>query len=457
MKKKEMLRCSHLELAGENLRDFNLELYQGESLLILGNFASGKEAVRNILRGERKDYGGEVYLLEERIPRGALSYENKTVFYTNPEAVLIEKASILENLYIYRNGRTGLVPSKSVLSSQTKGVLVQLGLHVTPEIKIRELSFYEKLVVCMAKAMLYDSQIFMMEYMENQLDTADMRRLAAVMERLKREGRSFLILSERADELTKLSEHILILQNGRDKVLCKTRETSREDLLRYWFGMEPGMKVKTLEQDKSGALTLRGDAGILMEGNLIGIFDTQGRRNPSMTYVKELLSHNKLKLYLGNRIVEWEKAKGRRTPEILTLENRAYHEILSSYPLGENLLLPRNGKELCAFVSRRKEQILEEEFYAHFPFLQDPHSPYSQVLFWKLVALYRLRRFHPEILILDNPFLQLDAAEELVLREELRDLSASIQIIILSHRLGELKQLADHILYVEGREILWNE
>jgi molybdenum ABC transporter ATP-binding protein len=76
------------------------------------------------------------------------------------------------------------------------------------------------------------------------------------------------------------------------------------------------------------------------------------------------------------------------------------------------------------------------------------------------VAIARALAYEPRILLLDEPFAALDAMVRVRLRAELRALHerTRIPMILVSHDLAEVRQLADHlVLFEEGRVLACGE
>ncbi len=131
--------------------------------------------------------------------------------------------------------------------------------------------------------------------------------------------------------------------------------------------------------------------------------------------------------------------------------------MLGRFPLSHNLLVPRNLKELFSFTNKMRDSVMVKEFYREFDFLQNRTRQYSDYFFYRLVAIYRFERFHKELMVLDNPFLQLDIMEENYMREYLERLSKKMKLVIISHRRHEINILAKNIVYVEDGKVVYTD
>ena len=121
MGKKEILRGQAVSTGSRNgLERLYMNLYQSEALLILGNCASGKEILKEVLIGKIKEYEGQFFWKEEPISGKQMLeiIQAHEIFYANPEEVLIEGYTVAENIYIIRNKRKGILPSRRSMNIQ---------------------------------------------------------------------------------------------------------------------------------------------------------------------------------------------------------------------------------------------------------------------------------------------------------------------------------------------------
>lgn len=92
MGRKEILSCRGVCAGGKYGLDFlQMELYESESLLVLGNCSSGKEILKEVLIGQEKNYSGRFYWEEDPIDEKNMQgiIQRHQIFYANPDRVLI--------------------------------------------------------------------------------------------------------------------------------------------------------------------------------------------------------------------------------------------------------------------------------------------------------------------------------------------------------------------------------
>lgn len=461
MSKVEIVRVKNI-CAGERygLNHLCMNLYQAETLLILGNCSSGKEILKEVLIGKTTAYEGQFYWNEEHLDRKRLHeiIQEHEIFYASPDEVLIESYTVAENIYTVRNGKIGIKPSKKAMQIQTANLMKTLGFPLDPETEVRDLDYFERLLVCLAKAVSYGSKVILFDYMDNILQVNHLAYLKTWMARQKEEQRSFLIFSEKYDEVYKLCDRVLIMSDGIDKKIASVSTILRHEIPYYWLGEAYNSASPSTDTDSRNSYSIQRGSSYKNSRchNILGVFDKDwGNGEDELKYFSKLYATNREELtayqYFFDDIIESKLTKKKK---YIYIENREYDKLLSDFPMTHNLVLPRNNRELLSMTSHTREEVIEREFYKQFDFLQNRHRQYSDYFFYRLVAIYRFERFRKNLMILDNMFFRLDIAEEKYMRDYIFHLAEKRKVVLISHRLHEVNQTAGIILYVEDGKIV---
>lgn len=89
------------------------------------------------------------------------------------------------------------------------------------------------------------------------------------------------------------------------------------------------------------------------------------------------------------------------------------------------------------------------------PLLEKPLSALSTGEFRRML-IARAILAHPRMLILDEPFNNLDALSKQILDEILRQLgSADTQLVLITHRIAEIGDLFSHVLQLDKGRVVW--
>ena len=214
-----VLRASHIYYKNI-LKDVSLELHKGEILGIGGLTESGMHELCKAVFGVLRPDSGTVCTADGReitSPRVAL--ENKIAY--------IPKDRDTESLFIAADIRDNIVASSydrlekgGLILRRSENRLAQSNAELL-QVKMRDISQYvselsggNKQKVAIAKWLANESEIFLMDCPTRGIDIGVKANIYRLMERLKAEGKSILMVSEELTELIGMSDRILILKDG---------------------------------------------------------------------------------------------------------------------------------------------------------------------------------------------------------------------------------------------------
>ena len=173
-----------------------LEVGHGEILGLIGENGAGKSTLMKILSG--------VYAMDS----GAISIEGRPVQIHNPhqgqqlgisiiyqEFNLMPNLSVMENIFVGREfGRYGLI-DRATLRRQTQVLLDRLGVHLSPDSIVRDLSVAEQQMVEIAKALSLKVRVIIMDEPTSALSETEVHHLLAIMRDLRGAGIGVIFIS----------------------------------------------------------------------------------------------------------------------------------------------------------------------------------------------------------------------------------------------------------------------
>jgi ribose transport system ATP-binding protein len=268
------------------LANVDFELCAGEVHALVGENGAGKSTLVRILSGVHQPDQGEVLLDGQRVdfgsPRDAIAVGIVTI---PQELRLVPSLSIAENLTL------GDPPVKRVLGMRVidkrrmwtaaRDELAQLGLSLDPSIRVDRLSYAERQLVAIAKALRRHCKVLILDEPTAALEMREVERLFTLIDRMKREGAGILYVSHRLDEVVRLADRCTVLRDGQVATVARRGNFKIADLIVAMTGgleMQPGGAVSepggTLLEDVSrhrDAIRLRGNevlglAGLLSSG-----------------------------------------------------------------------------------------------------------------------------------------------------------------------------------------------
>lgn len=221
---KPVLSVSHLDKSFPGVRalqDVSIEVYPGEVLGLVGENGAGKSTLMRVLAGVYKPDSGEIRLEGEsvrlRSPNDAAKYGIGMVFQ---EQSLLPNLSVSENIYLgYENEfiRFGIL-QWGKLHAAVRNQLEKVQLKIDPATRVSSLSFAERQMVELAKALTLEERtdrhlIILLDEPTSVLEQAEIDILFERVRTLKQRA-SFVFVSHRLDEVLALSDRICVMKDG---------------------------------------------------------------------------------------------------------------------------------------------------------------------------------------------------------------------------------------------------
>ena len=197
---------------GDNnvLNGFNMVLYEGENLVVMGKSGSGKSTLLYILSTMDTDYEGELYFNNELIT-GKKNEElsrirNKNIGFVFQFHYLLSEFSVLENV---------MLPAKKLAEKSFQEIehnamekLRMLHIEHLAHKKASRISGGEKQRVAIARALINNPTLLMGDEPTGNLDSQILKDLK------EKEGLSLLIVTHDID-FAKRTDRIIEMEDGK--------------------------------------------------------------------------------------------------------------------------------------------------------------------------------------------------------------------------------------------------
>jgi ribose transport system ATP-binding protein len=128
---------------------------------------------------------------------------------------LLPDLSIAENVFVGRMPMRGGRVDRAAMNRLAAEQLGRLGLDVPPTQLVRTLRVAAQQQVEIAKALTLRAQLLILDEPTAALGGGETDRLFAQVDRLRREGVSFIYISHRLDEIARIADRVLVLRDGR--------------------------------------------------------------------------------------------------------------------------------------------------------------------------------------------------------------------------------------------------
>ncbi|WP_250534850.1 sugar ABC transporter ATP-binding protein [Caballeronia sp. AZ10_KS36] len=221
------------------LHGVSFDLAPGRIYGLLGENGAGKSTLMKILAGYERASAGDV-LIDGKPAAFASSRdaERAGIVLIHQELNLADHLSITQNMFLGHELRKGFFLDEPAMRDDARAALNEVGLHKNPDTKVRELIVAEKQLVEIAKAMLRDTRLLIMDEPTATLTPAETQRLFALMARLKEAGTTIVYISHKLDEVERVTDEVIVMRDGRFVARAPTADLTRREMANLMVGRE---------------------------------------------------------------------------------------------------------------------------------------------------------------------------------------------------------------------------
>ena len=199
------------------LENIDLEIYEGELVVITGLSGCGKTTLTKILNGLIPNHyngilNGEVKLLDKNLMdyrKGELAKYIGNVFQ-NPSDQFF--ATIADEEVAFVGENLGMPLDK--LKLKTKETFEKMGISDLMDRKLSELSGGQKQKVAIASTLLYDTKIIFFDEPSSNLDYHGILQFKDILSNLRKMGKTVIIVEHRLFFLNDLYDRLIYMKNG---------------------------------------------------------------------------------------------------------------------------------------------------------------------------------------------------------------------------------------------------
>lgn len=224
------------------LKDAALDLREGEVHALIGENGAGKSTLMKILTGVYTRDSGEVYVNDKPVnfshPKVA---EKAGIVFIYQENNAIKDLTVEANMFLGKEikKKFGVVDKKE-MQKRCRKVFERLGVKLDPRQVMSELSVGQQQMVEIAKALLVDAEVIIMDEPTAALSVSETEILFKVIKQLKSEGISIIYISHRLEEIFEICDRVTVLRDGEYIGTKDISETNMQELVRMMIGREIG-------------------------------------------------------------------------------------------------------------------------------------------------------------------------------------------------------------------------
>jgi len=206
------LTKQYQQIQTSGIKNISFSIKKGDIVAIIGESGSGKSTLLKCIYGLLKPDSGEVLLNNKKVkgPDEQLIPGNAEMKMVTQDFSLNIYAKVYDNI-------ASMLSNTDVAGKQAKTLEMMEKLHIMPlkDKKITELSGGEQQRVAIAKALVSNTKILLLDEPFSQVDSLLKNQLRADIKRLAKEtGLTIILVSHDPTDGLFLSDQLLILKDG---------------------------------------------------------------------------------------------------------------------------------------------------------------------------------------------------------------------------------------------------
>lgn len=446
------------------LRGVSLQIAPGEVHAIIGENGAGKSTLMKVLSGAHTADEGTMELAGNAFaPASPHDARMKGVAMIYQELNLAFHLSAQENILLgAESASLGWVDRKAS-RERARAVLAQLGhAHLELDRPAGSFSIATQQVIEIARALLTNPKVLIMDEPTSSLTQADTERLFATIGRLREQGVSILYISHFLEECRKIADRYTILKDGETVGTGNMADVSLDQIVTLMTGREvkdlyprvehqPGALVLEAKELVS-APRLRRASFQLRAGEIFGLAGLIGAGRTDL--LRTLFSLDRIDSGEVS-IVGAPGGKGtpgeRWTQGVGFLsENRKEEGLMLTLSIADNLTLTKHSSfGRLGWIDGRRQRTVAQRWVEDLRVkCRDASQPVGQLSGGnqQKVALARLLEHPARIFLLDEPTRGIDVGSKAQIYQLIGELAgAGKAIVVVSSYLPELLGLCDTI------------
>lgn len=220
--------------AVQALADIDFRVGAGEVVALVGDNGAGKSTLVKIISGVYQPDGGEIEVDGRRVsisgPRAAQGLGIATVFQ---DLALCDNLDVVANLFLGRERRqSGIVLDEVGMEQEAWRLLRRLSAKIpSVRIPIASLSGGQRQTVAIARSLVGDPGIVLLDEPTAALGVAQTAEVLALVRRLRETGLGVILVSHNMSDVLAVADRIEVLRLGRNAASFDARDVSIEQLV----------------------------------------------------------------------------------------------------------------------------------------------------------------------------------------------------------------------------------
>jgi D-xylose transport system ATP-binding protein len=230
------------------LTDVSFEVYAGEVVGLVGDNGAGKSTLIKAISGVNPPDSGEIFLEGQPVkiisPQTATHLGIETVYQ---DLALCDNLDVVANLFLGHELYTPMrALSEIAMEKRTLEVLKSLDVKLpSVHVPVSSLSGGQRQSVAVAKAILRDTKVVLLDEPTAALGVAQTRQVLRLISRLRDRGLAVVVISHNLADVFEVVDRVIVLRLGKKVATFDVKDVTPEQVVGAITGAEFGKLIAT--------------------------------------------------------------------------------------------------------------------------------------------------------------------------------------------------------------------
>ena len=225
------------------LDNVNMELYIGEVLAIVGDNGAGKSTLIKTLTGDVLKDSGEIIVNSKkaniRHPDDSIKLGIEAIYQ---DFALVGTFDLQGNLFLGREKTTKrfgipLLDKKTMMKESIEVVEGKIGIKIENTYNsVFNLSGGQQQAIAIGRAIYANAKVLIMDEPTASIGVEGIAKLVALIEKLKGQGISIIIISHNLEHIFAVADRILVLRLGKVVGVLEKNKTNKSEIVSLIVG-----------------------------------------------------------------------------------------------------------------------------------------------------------------------------------------------------------------------------
>ena len=454
------------------LKNAGFLLDDGEVHALMGENGAGKSTLMKILTGVyTKDAGQVIVDGKEVCYNNPQEAEKAGIVFIHQELNVLFDLTVEENMFLGKEIKKVFgICDRKAMRKRVQEILDMLGVDIDPTQRMDELSIGQQQMIEIAKALMVDAKVLIMDEPTAALTQSETEVLFKVVNSLRQKGVSIVYISHRMEEIFELCDRITILRDGTYIDTKRIADIDMNDIVKMMIGREIGERYP-VRNSKIGDVAFEvknlncpgAFENVSFEVRAGEVLGVSGLMGAGRTEIMQAIFGN-MPNVTGQLFLDGKEIKNKNPQQAIQngigfiTEDRKVEGLMLEESIMKNISLANLGRiSNGGVINKRKEQELVnkgiEELRIRCFGPQHECNNLSggnqqKVVFAKWIYT------NPKVLILDEPTRGVDIGAKKEIYNIINELAAKgVAIIMVSSELPEVLGMSDRVMVVREGEV----